>query len=529
MRIEQIAFADVPQFSARDKAYTTADSRLRPFYEHKVTLEAFEEVIAQKSKENIDRKTLVAVLKAQYADFSNATAVQDNIKALLSENTFTVITAHQPSLFTGPLYFIYKIFSAINLAERLQTTYPEQQFVPVFVMGSEDHDFEEINHLHLFNKTIEWQNEEQGATGMMKTSSLTSVLAELKDILGNSENATTIYAIIEQAFTQHTNYAKAMQCMVHELFKQYGLVVCNMNEARLKAIFAPYIQEEIINQPSEALVLKTQQELEAIGFSAQATARPINFFYLREQIRERIVQEGEMFKVLNTNYEFSRTEMLEEIENHPERFSPNVVMRPIYQEVIFPNLAYIGGGGELAYWVERKAQFQHFEVSFPMLIRRNSALWIDKSSVKRMSKVGLSLSDLFEDVEILVKRYVKENTENELSLKAEKAEIKAIFKGVLEKAKEIDPGMKKSVLAEEQKQLNSIDNLESKLLRAEKNRHDIAINQIRSLKDKLFPNGLQERHDNFLAFYLKHGSSYFALLKEHLYPLDKTLTVILEA
>ncbi len=530
MRIEHIAFADVPQFSKRDKAYTTSDAKLRPFYHYDTSLAAFEQAIQNKKTADIDRATLVEVIRAQYADFSPSAAVQANVDALLQDNTFTVITAHQPSLFTGPLYFIYKIFSAINLAERLNERYPEQQFVPVFVLGAEDHDFEEINHLHLFNKTLEWQNEEQGATGMMQTTTLAPVLEELKGILGESENAQAIFSIIQNAFIQHKTYSKATQCLVHELFKQYGLVVCNMNEPKLKRLFAPYIKEEIINQPSEKLVINTQTELEKLGFSAQATPRAINFFYLREQIRERIVQNDDgSFEVLNTSYKFSREELLQEIDEHPERFSPNVVMRPLYQEVIFPNLAYIGGGGELAYWLERKAQFQHFNVLFPMLIRRNSVLWLDKGSTKRMAKLGLSLSTIFEGTEHLVKKYVKANTENELSLKDERTALETLFEKILSKVLEVDAGMKKSVLAEQQKQLNALEKLEAKVLRAEKNKHDVALNQLRSFKEKLFPsNGLQERHDNFMGFYLKHGQAYFDVLKAHLHPLDKTLLVVME-
>ncbi|MEM9991340.1 MAG: bacillithiol biosynthesis cysteine-adding enzyme BshC, partial [Bacteroidota bacterium] len=372
MKIVQVPFKDVPQFSERDKAYTTSSEMLRPFYAHEVHLEAFQEVIARKQKAKVNRPLLVEVLQAQYETFTDAKQVRANINALSDEQTFTVITAHQPSLFTGPLYFIYKIFSVINLAEGLRKKYPEQQFVPVFVLGSEDHDFEEINHLHLFGKRLEWQSEEQGATGTMKTDTLEAVLQELQGILGESEHARSVYATIQKAFTKYSTYAKAMQCLIHELLGQYGLVVCNMNDKRLKTLFVPHIQKEIFEQPSESLVLETQAKLEEVGFSAQAMPRPINFFYLRDQIRERIVQDGRNFKVLNTEVVFSPEQMQAEIANYPERFSPNVVMRPIYQEVIFPNLAYVGGGGELAYWLERKSQFAHFGVPFPMLIRRNS-------------------------------------------------------------------------------------------------------------------------------------------------------------
>ena len=183
MQIKRIPFPQVPQLSSKDVAYAEQDPALRPFFKYEVNLEAFSQVIEDKKKDAIDRNTLVKVLKSQYAQLETTEIIEKNIEALLDKETFTVTTAHQPSLFTGPLYFIYKIISTLNLAGQLNRRYPNQYFVPVFITGGEDHDFEEINHANLFNKTIIWENEESGAVGQMKTSSLSSALAELKEIL----------------------------------------------------------------------------------------------------------------------------------------------------------------------------------------------------------------------------------------------------------------------------------------------------------------------------------------------------------
>ena len=221
--------------------------------------------------------------------------------------------------------------------------------------------------------------------------------------------------------------------------------------------------------------------------------------------------------------------MENEIENHPEHFSPNVIMRPLFQELILPNLAYIGGGGELAYWLERKTQFEYFQLNFPMLIRRNSAVWIDKGTKKRMNKLGLNPSTLFQATEDLIKNFVKKNSEGELSFSSEKKELEAIFEKVKNKTIEVDASLGKTVLAESVKQIKSLENLESRVMRAEKQKHEVSINQIRNLKEKLFPaNGLQERKDNFMAFYLKHGESYLETLKDTFDPLEKSFIVIEE-
>lgn len=522
-----IPFSRVAQLASKDVAYATGHPALRPFYQYEVNLDTFAQVIADKQRDAIDRALLVSVLEEQYADLPKVPAVQQAIATLGQSNTFTIVTAHQPTLFTGPLYYIYKIFSAINLVQQLRQRYPASQFVPVFVNGAEDHDFEEINHTQLFGKPLVWENEESGAVGLMKTSSLGPVLAQLQELLGEQPVAKDIYRIIEEAYTQNETYGAATNQLVHSLFGTYGLVVLNMNHPKLKRRFLPIMEKEVFEQPSQPLVEKTQQALSAAGFSGQAHARDINLFYLREQLRARIERQGDLFKVVDTDYQFTTTEMAAELAAHPERFSPNVVLRPLFQEAILPNLAYIGGGGEIAYWLERKEQFAHFGLNFPMLIRRNSVLLLDAGIQSRMEKLGLSVEDLFEDTDALIRQFVEGQTSSELSLQAEIKALEDVFEQTRQKAVQVDPTLEKAVLAEGAKQVKVLEQLESRLLRAEKQKHETAINQLRSIKEKLFPgNGLQERTDNFLNFYLKYDHNLFDILLQELDPLKEGFIVI---
>jgi bacillithiol biosynthesis cysteine-adding enzyme BshC len=529
MEILKIPYAQVPQLSAKDLAYVTADPRLRPFYKYDVSLEAFAQVIEDKKKNATNRAVLVEVLKEQYQLYDTTDQVWKNIESLLNENTFTVTTAHQPVLFTGPLFYLYKIISTINLAEQLNKHYTDYHFVPFFINGGEDHDFEEVNHATVFSKKVEWQSGESGPVGRMHTASLTEVLQELKQILGDSENAQQVYNIIEKAYTKQEFYGLATIHIVNELFKNYGLVALGTNRVLLKQLFMPIMEQELLHQPSQGLVEATQAELEKAGFSSQAHVREINLFYLREQLRERIVRQRDTYKVLNTDYVFTKEEILAELHEHPEHFSPNVVLRPIYQELILPNLAYIGGGGEISYWLERMSQFVHFGLNFPMLIRRNSVLWLDGGSVNKLQKLDLDVMDLFEETEILIKHYITKNSDGELSLAEEKSALEKLFQTIAEKAKAIDPTLEKAVLAEGAKQIKNVEQIESRLVKAEKQKHETALNQIRSLRDKLFPgNGLQERVDNFMPFYVKYGQEFLHTLKENLNPLEKDFIVVLD-
>ncbi|MEL7122219.1 MAG: bacillithiol biosynthesis BshC, partial [Bacteroidota bacterium] len=287
---------------------------------------------------------------------------------------------------------------------------------------------------------------------------------------------------------------------------------------------------EIFDQASYEPVTATQKALEAVDFGSQAFVRPINLFYLQKNKRSRIIAEEDgTFSILDTDLKFTKQKLRELLHEHPERFSPNVVMRPIYQELILPNLAYIGGGGEISYWLERKTQFELFGINFPMLIRRNSALWINHYQAKKIRKLGLSIQDTFTETEELIKTYVRRNSENDLDLENELGQLETVFESYGQKANQVDPTLKPRALAIGAKYKKQIEKLAKRLMREEKRKHEAAIYNIRQIKHELFPNdGLQERKANFLNFYAQEGQYFFDSLKEHLHPLEHGMVVFEE-
>lgn len=529
-----LPYPQVPQLAKTDVAYAIGDPRLRPFYTYEPVLAGLEHALEQRAKTPGPRTELVQVLREQYQALPQLSPVQANLEALLQEDTFTVTTAHQPSLFLGPLFFLYKAVTTINLAETVQRNASNgRRIVPVFVLGSEDHDLAELNSIQLFGKKLTWESTEQGAVGSMPTAGLTDVLAELKTILGESEAAQSLFARVEQAYTQAPTLAAATQALLHDLFGRYGLVVVDMNDARLKRHFIPVMRAEILEQPAYRIVNETNARLQAVGFKTQAVPREINLFYLQPGSRERITQLAGgptiTYQVLNTELTFSQEELLAELEQYPERFSPNVVLRPLFQETILPNLAYVGGGGELAYWLERKDLFAHFDLPFPVLIRRNSVLWLDRETGKKLGKLHFTALQLFDDTESLIRTFVAARADGEVDLTAELRALHEIFDRITQKAQAVDPTLEKAVRAEEVKYAGGLEQWQSRLVRAEKQKHEVAINQLRALKEKLFPaNGLQERTDNFLPYLLKYGDGFMDTLKENLDPLEAGFVILEE-
>ena len=524
-----VSYNDIQEFSPRDLAFINQDERLTSFISDWASIEAFGEIIKAKQKHAIDRPLLSQVIQNQYQKVDTDKAVTDHIQVLKDSKCFTVITAHQPSLFTGPLYYFYKIASAINLAKTLKASYPAYSFVPIFISGGEDHDFEEVNHLEIFKKELTWSNNETGSVGRMSTAGLQSIHEELTTILGSSEFAQEISKIIGDAIAGAQSYSDVNFHIINTLFGKHGLVYVNMDNADFKRAFIPIIKDELENQSSESIVNQSIASLEKLGLKGQATPRQINFFYLQDGMRERIIFEDNVYKVLNTELSFEKEELLTLVEQSPEKFSPNVLMRPLYQETIFPNLAYIGGGGEIAYWTERKTQFAHYNIPFPLLIRRNSVLQINKGAQKQVNKTQFQLTDFLQPEQGLINRFLQEFVKEDIDLSSMRESIEQSFAEIAEKAKQIEEPLAKYVLAESSKQLKAVDNIEAKLKRALKSKNEVQLNKISSIRQRLFPaGGLQERKENFTMYYASQGQAWVDSLVEHLDPLKSEFLLALE-
>jgi len=529
MKASFVSYADTGFFSSLIRDYLSAKPELQGFYEYPPVISSFGNKINERKKFPVERNLLAEVLSRQNQLLKGNEKVLANIELLKSEKTLTVTTGHQLNLFTGPLYFVYKIISTINLAEKLKQEFPENNFVPVYWMHTEDHDFPEINHIYLFGKRIEWAEEHHGPAGEISTVSIKPVIDELKTILGENENAKELITLFSEAYLDHTNLADAHRYLVHRLFGKYGLVILDARDSRLKKTFARQLKEDVFENSCYKAVLETSAKLEKLGYRTQVNPREINCFYFAEGKRERIVKNGSNYEVLNTESVFTKEELENEIETHPEKFSPNVVLRPLYQEYILPNLAYIGGGGELAYWLQYKRMSDASGDSFPILVLRNSVVVVEAAIREKILKLGFSSKDLFSSEEKLVNDFVAAASQVEFDLSSEQDKLRELFSLIKIKAKNIDSTLEVSIEAELQKQLKVIEQLENRLQRAEKRKYETSINKIKSLREKLFPNnGLQERHDNFVPFYLKYGSAFIEALKENLHPLDSRF-LILEA
>lgn len=488
-----------------------------------------EQAIAYRKTKQVDRAALASVLQKQYAQGNTllSALTAENINLLTEENTFTIVTGHQLNLFGGPLYLIYKLIDTITLSAQLKQQFPQYNFVPVYWMHTEDADIEEINHTYLFNKKIHWVEAGTGAAGTLSTQTLQPLINDLQGVLGNSPYAEELVGLVKESYLNHHNLANAMRYFINALLGKYGLVILDPNAAELKQAFTTIVADELTNSTAFGLVTQTNESLVKLGYNAQVNPRELNLFYINNGQRYRLVKTENGFATANNEYTFSAEELHNLLKEHPEAFSPNVVLRPLYQEVILPNICYVGGGGELAYWLQYKAFFNHYGYELPVLALRSSYMVVDEGQLQRISKFGFTVADMFDSADNLVKRYVQNTVGAELNLGAERSEAAVFFAGLATKAKAIDASLSGSIEAESKKMENFLMGLEAKLLKALKAKDEAAVNQIRKLKENLFPNdSLQERSVNFMQFYLKQGPVFFDVIMANANVLNKQFTII---
>ena len=528
MKITHIPFQQTGFFSKTMRDYLEKSEHIQAYYHNFPDIDGFSKQIEEKisTVSSVSRTVLVEVLKDQYNGVDLSEATEININSLKDENTFTITTGHQLNLFTGPLYFLYKIISTINLCEELSEKFPKQHFVPVYWMATEDHDFDEINYFNFRGTKVSWNRPDGGAVGRFDTDGLDEVLAAFSQHLGGSRNATYVKELFQKAYVEHNNLAKATQYIANELFKEYGLVVIDADDARLKRLFAPIVKDELLHQTSFKAVSGTIEEF-GKEYKVQVNPREINQFYLTDTLRERIIFEDGKYIVNDTEITFSEEEILQELEYHPERFSPNVIMRPLYQEVILPNLCYIGGGGELAYWLELKSYFEKVEVPFPILLLRNSVQVVSEKQAKKLQNLHISYEEVFMKQHELLAKKVQENSDIQFSFQDAQTLLEQQFAALQRVAEQTDISFVGAVDAQQRKQMKGLENLQKRLLRAEKRKHADLVNRITDLQDQLLPNhALEERQRNFSEYYLEYGAGFVAALKESLKPLQLEFTIL---
>jgi len=525
----QLSYQETGSFSAIACDYLEDQSALKPFFEHSVSIEGIKSAIRDRQAFPTKRKMLVEELRKQYKELPTNPLVMENISRLLDENCFTITTAHQPAIFTGTLYFVYKILHSIRLASYLGQQLPAYQFVPVFFMGSEDADLDELGKIYLGHEEIVWDTKQTGAVGRMKPEGLDKIILRLEGEFSVLPGGPELIGFLKESYLSSGTVQEATLKLVHALFSRYGLLVVIPDNDRFKEVMSKVFADDLFEQIPSRIVEGTVERLSA-NYKVQANPRDINLFYLRDQIRERIVlRDNGCYGILSGPWNFSKQELADELREFPGRFSPNVILRGLFQSILLPDLVFIGGSGELSYWMELVDLFRHYQVPYPVLLLRNSFLIINRRWSEKIRKMDLSPLQFAQAGEDLLEMLVRKESLHQLKLQAEIGEARHYYEKIKGVAHRIDATLAQHVEALQAKALNGLQELEKKLLKAEKRRFDDQRRQIEEIRSALFPQGqLQERIENFMPYYAQWGRSFLDALYQHSLALEQRFTVLEE-
>ena len=459
-------------------------------YSRYLDIDNIEDQISEKQEQKINRDLLSDVLESQNSHIELTDQAVNNLRLIRNNNTFTVTAGHQLCLFGGPLYFFYKIISTIKLTELFKERFPKYNFIPIFWMASEDHDFDEVDHVNLFGRKYSWETEQSGMVGDFRTNKIDYLINDILKSVTPTKYSRELKDLLTKCYTNDT-LSNSSRMFINELFGNYGLLVLDPADPRLKKEFIPVIKNIMI-----------QSRKISESYKVQAYVRDVNFFKLSKSKRERIVNDVSE----------------KEIDLDPESFSPNVLMRPLYQEMILPNLAYVGGPAEVAYWFQLKTAFKSMNIVFPMLALRNSVMMMESKDYEVWENTKLDFRHIFLPLSKIEEKIVSHFSPDSF-LTDEKIDLLKIYKKISQKTD--DKNLKSFIESNLSSHKKMIDHIEKKIIRSKKLDHQRLINKISKIKNKLFPaNSLQERHDCFIPLYLMYGKEFLETLKEEIDPLN---------
>ena len=473
------------------KDYLAQVPDFQPFYQHAPLNPDFPAIAAAKAAQAVDRALLAEVIRGQYASQGLETGQQvaQNLERLARPDSFTITTGHQLVLFGGPMFTVYKVLSTILLAERLSSQ--GMNVLPVFWIHTEDHDFEEINHYFqdFFTKKTYPGQFRSMVGGHLLEPSIEALRPE------------SFPEALARCYAPGVSMREAFRAFAHELFGRFGLLILDADDPRLKSAFIPLMLREVEERMAFTAVSATSAAMAEAGYPTQIHPREVNLFYLDKDGRNRIAPSEEGFEAVDRDLRWNGEELKALILSHPERLSPNVCLRPLYQEVILPNLCYVGGWGELSYWFQLKGLFEQAGIPFPLLLPRISGTIFTADQASQWEELGFAPEDIHKPVHQLFDEYLPQVWDRS-EMEAFQARILSLMDALEGYIREdVSETLSRSADALGTKTRHFLDNLAKKAGKIKRQQHSGPFAHIEKLKRAVEPDGMvQERTLSLASF-----------------------------
>lgn len=469
--------------------------------------------------ERADKKSVVNAIDQFYSAYKPSKKTKVNIELLGKDKTVAVVTGQQLGILGGPLYTFYKTITAIKLASSLKEKYDDYNFVPVFWLEGDDHDFEEVTELNLINQKNELQkfiyndnkpeDFNRGNIGRLAfNEGIENFIQEVKSELRETEFSKNVFELFEDSYKLGNTFKKAFSNLIFNLFDEEGLIIFDPQQNEIKNLLKPIFKKELSNFEVHANeVVKISADLEEV-YHSQVKVKPINLFYSDNNGRYSIEPEDDLFRLKGKRQKFTLIELLDEIENYPDKFSANVLLRPITQDYLLPTGFYVAGPSEISYFAQVMPLYNKFGISEPVIYPRSSVTILEKNIKGVLEKYELNIEDIFVEEKLLNNRVLNQVADIRIDdlLNEDEHQIAKAMDNIKEKLFGIDPTLKDLSDKTYQKIKQGLDTLKSKAENAQERKHDVALRQIKKASISLYPNNnLQERELNWLYFANKYG------------------------
>ncbi len=527
-----VNFKDIPGHAKLFLDYLYDFEKISKFYarnpfDKETYSKAFEEIA---SKRPVSRANLEALIRNQYSGKTYSAKTQKNIELLAKDSTLTIVTGQQLGILGGPLYTFNKIITTIKLANHLKERFDSFNFVPVFWLEGDDHDFNEVRNINIIDNSNELKKISYGeeipedeinpSVGQINLDDkINSFLIELEQKLRHTEFTAELMSHLKNIYSSGKSFKESFRDLIQLYFDEHGLIIFDPQDGAVKSLLKPIIKKELLEYRVRAEeTIHVSAELDEV-YHAQVKVKPINLFINYENGRHSLEPDEEDFKLKRKRKRFTKDEILDLVENSPQLFSPNVLFRPVCQDYILPTAFYIGGPSEIAYFAQVMPLYKFFNVPPPFIYPRSSATLLEKGLSNALDKFNLQINEIFSDPEAVKQKIIKSMDETPLEdffISAVK-ETDLIFDTLKEKLFSIDKTTSDSVQRYREKSLNNIEELKSKSLQARKKKYEVSLKQIDKLISILFPNeNLQERELNFIYFANKYGPDFFRKIFDEL-------------
>jgi bacillithiol biosynthesis cysteine-adding enzyme BshC len=481
-------------------------------------LAAFQHQIEKVKSRDLPREAVAAILKEQNQNYGCGPQTLGNIDKLMQGQAGAVVTGQQVGLFSGPLYTIYKALTAVKLAGHLNQNC-EGYLVPIFWLASDDHDFEEINHITLLNKNNQIEEVrypspasslKTPASKIVLTSEIQNCIQRLKDLTPDSEFKPEILSHLSDAYRPGRSFAEAFAQWLTRLFKGSGLIFIDASHPGLKELGKGIFYQEIAGDSSSTRqALETSGQLRQAGYDSQIPLHQgiLNIFFAETE-RQTIESQDGAYSIKGTRSIYKRDELLALLEKKPQVFSPNVLLRPIYQDTLLPTVAYVGGTAEIAYFAQLKGVYEIFGLPMPVIYPRKSITLIEKKIERVLKNYGLWVQDIWQNADGIINEIARKQVPESTAevLRAARSHLEQDFKAITREMIAVEPTLEKSVEASLGKIDQQLKFLEKKILQASRKRNNIVSQQLNKAKNHLYPvNHLQERVFNMTPLLIKYS------------------------